>query len=165
MQKYHDEPKQYKGYLKSALMGSVVGRREREFGIRAALGATPATVARLVFRHAGRLALAGVAVGLGVSLAAAQGLADLLYGVDARDPLTFAVVTLALGAAVMTACVAPPGSILSTCSGRSDRAAASGLLPTGSATLSPAADAGRAVRALFTASAPGTAAARYRSRG
>ena len=89
------------------LMGSVVGRREREFGIRAALGATPATVARLVFRHAGRLALAGVAVGLGVSLAAAQGLADLLYGVDARDPLTFAVVTLALGAAVMTACVAP----------------------------------------------------------
>ena len=81
------------------LMGSVVGRREREFGIRAALGATPATVARLVFRHAGRLALAGVAVGLGVSLAAAQGLAGLLYGVDARDPLTFA--------AVMTACVAP----------------------------------------------------------
>ena len=38
MQKYHDEPKQYKGYLKSALVGSVEQSEDGDHGGRPGLG-------------------------------------------------------------------------------------------------------------------------------
>ena len=38
MQKYHDEPKQYKGYLKSALVGSVEQLEDGDHGGRPGLG-------------------------------------------------------------------------------------------------------------------------------
>jgi predicted permease len=59
-----------------------VGRRRREFGIRVAMGATPALLARQVIREALRLALAGVALGCGLALAGQRLLRGLLYGVN-----------------------------------------------------------------------------------
>jgi predicted permease len=59
-----------------------VGRRMREFGIRVAMGATPALLARQVIREALRLALAGVALGCGLALAGQRLLRGLLYGVN-----------------------------------------------------------------------------------
>ena len=89
------------------LMGYMVGRREREIGIRAALGATPASIVRLVLRQAERLAGAGLLVGLVLSAAATGGLAGLLYETEPRDPLTLAGAAVVLGLAAMLAAFGP----------------------------------------------------------
>ena len=89
------------------LMGYVVGRREREIGIRAALGATPASIVRLMLRRAERLTGIGLLLGLGASVVATGGLASLLYETDPRDPLTLAAAAVVLGLAAMLAAFAP----------------------------------------------------------
>jgi predicted permease len=85
-----------------------VGRRLREFGIRVAMGATPALLARQVIGEALRLALAGVALGCGLALAGQRLLRGLLYGVNPWSlwmlAATVAMVTLvALAAAAIPA--------------------------------------------------------------
>ena len=85
----------------------VVGRRERELGIRAALGATPASIVRLVLRQAERLAGTGLLIGLVLSAAATGGLAGLLYETEPRDPLTLAGAAVVLGLAAMFAAFGP----------------------------------------------------------
>jgi predicted permease len=62
-----------------------VGRRMREFGIRVAMGATPALLARQVIREALRLALVGVALGCGLALGGQHLLRGLLYGLNPWD--------------------------------------------------------------------------------
>ena len=89
------------------LMGYVVGRREREIGIRGALGATPASIVRLMLRHAERLTGMGLLLGLAASVVATGGLAGLLYETDPRDPLTLAAAAVVLGLAAMFAAFAP----------------------------------------------------------
>jgi predicted permease len=59
-----------------------VARRMREFGIRVAMGATPALLAGQVIGEALRLALAGVALGCGLALGGQRLLRGLLYGVN-----------------------------------------------------------------------------------
>jgi ABC-type antimicrobial peptide transport system permease subunit len=79
-----------------------VSRRRRELGIRLALGAQTSAVRALVVREGGLLALAGVALGVAGAFAATRALGTLLYGVTARDPLTFAVAAaLLIGTAVL----------------------------------------------------------------
>ena len=89
------------------LMGYVVGRREREIGIRAALGATPASIVRLMLRQAERLTGVGLLLGLALSAAATGGLAGLLYETEPRDPLTLAGAAVVLGLAAMLAAFGP----------------------------------------------------------
>ncbi len=66
-----------------------VAQRTREIGIRMALGARPVEIFRLVVGQGLKLALIGVAAGLGFGLAAARVLSSQLYGVGASDPITF----------------------------------------------------------------------------
>ena len=89
------------------LMAYVVGRRQREIGIRAALGATPASIVRLVLRQAERLAGTGLLIGLVLSAAATGGLASLLFETEPRDPLTLAGAAVVLGLAAMFAALGP----------------------------------------------------------
>jgi predicted permease len=77
-----------------------VGRRMREFGVRVAMGATPALLAGQVIREALRLALAGVALGCGLALGGQHLLRGLLYGVSPWNPWMLA------GAAVLVTLVA-----------------------------------------------------------
>jgi predicted permease len=63
-----------------------VGQRLREFGIRLALGATPATIVRLVLRRQIGVTLAGLGVGLGGAAAIARALESRLVGVDRFEP-------------------------------------------------------------------------------
>jgi putative ABC transport system permease protein len=84
-----------------------VTSRIREFGIRAALGASGADVRSLVIRHAVALALVGVGVGLAGALWATRLLQGLLYGVGRFDSVTFISVAVALTATALVASYLP----------------------------------------------------------
>jgi ABC-type antimicrobial peptide transport system permease subunit len=66
-----------------------VSQRTRELGIRAALGARRSTLLGLVLGHGARLAMAGLALGTLAALALTDFMSALLFGVGARDPITF----------------------------------------------------------------------------
>ena len=77
------------------LMTYSVSLRQREIGIRMAVGADPPTVVRMVLRQGMILAGSGVVIGLALSLAAAKPIAALAQGRGFNLPLV-ALVTLAL---------------------------------------------------------------------
>lgn len=84
-----------------------VSQRTREVGIRMALGARRQDIMRLILGQAMKLALLGVLIGCAASLLLTQWMAGLLYGVSARDPLTFFVVAVTLLAVAVVACCIP----------------------------------------------------------
>ncbi|HKV29315.1 MAG TPA: ABC transporter permease [Candidatus Acidoferrales bacterium] len=84
-----------------------VARRTHEIGIRMALGAQRRDVVRLIVGQGARLALIGVAIGIGVALVLTPLLSSLLYGVSATDPLTFAGVAIVLTIVALAACYIP----------------------------------------------------------
>jgi ABC-type antimicrobial peptide transport system permease subunit len=73
-----------------------VSQRRHELGIRVALGAQAGDIRRMVMGQGARLAIAGVGVGLAGALYLARFMAPLLYGVETRDPATFAIVPVLL---------------------------------------------------------------------
>ena len=85
----------------------LVRLRRREIGIRIALGAEPSDVVRLVTRQSVRWIAIGLALGLVVSVAFAQLLAGLLYGVTPADPLVLGGATVVLGATAYLSCRVP----------------------------------------------------------
>jgi putative ABC transport system permease protein len=84
-----------------------VAQRRREIGIRAALGAHPRDVLRLVFAHALRLTAVGMAIGAAAALVATRFLTSLLFEVRPTDPLTFGGVAGVVMAVVVVACARP----------------------------------------------------------
>ncbi len=87
------------------LLSLVVGERRRELGVRVALGATAGDVVTLVAGGAARLVVAGLGVGLALTLASAPLLRALLFGVGPFDPsaLTGAAAAMAIAAAAAIA--------------------------------------------------------------
>ena len=71
------------------VMAYAVTQRQREIGLRMALGADRGAVLRLVLTEAGSLVVVGVAVGLGLSALASRGLSSLLFGLSPVDPMAF----------------------------------------------------------------------------
>ena len=66
-----------------------VRRRFREIGIRLSLGADPGSVRAMILRERLRLTALGVVAGLAVAAALVRGVESQLYGVTARDPVTW----------------------------------------------------------------------------
>ncbi len=89
------------------LMSYDVGQRTQEIGVRIALGAEPGEVLRFVVSRGMALLTGGVALGLLASLVLSRFLEGLLFGVSARDPLTFAAVVAVLAATAFVACYLP----------------------------------------------------------
>jgi predicted permease len=89
------------------LMSYVVRRRRRELGIRLALGASPASLTRLVVRSGMFFAAIGTAIGLALSVLQSRWLESLLYGVDAIDGLALGLAALAMLAVAAVACWVP----------------------------------------------------------
>ncbi len=90
-----------------------VGQRERELGIRIALGAKRGDVLRLVLAQGGRIAAAGIVIGMAASIELTRLMAKLLYSVSPFDPATFAVAGLGLALIAMLACYIPARRSLS----------------------------------------------------
>jgi ABC-type antimicrobial peptide transport system permease subunit len=80
-----------------------VAQRTRELAIRVALGATAASIVRLISRSGMRLLLAGLGTGTVAALALTRALRSLLFGVKAADPWTYGLVALLLGVVVLVA--------------------------------------------------------------
>ncbi|HEX6053058.1 MAG TPA: ABC transporter permease, partial [Gemmatimonadaceae bacterium] len=89
------------------LLAFTVAQRDREIGVRLALGANPTRVGRMIVSEGIRMALIGVVPGVLMAYGAARAMSALLFGVRPDDPLTIGVATAACFVTVVTACVRP----------------------------------------------------------
>jgi putative ABC transport system permease protein len=78
------------------VLAYAVGQRTREIGIRLALGAKRAEVLRMVISQAGRLAVTGVVIGLGLALLATRALRSQLFEIAPTDAITYVTVAVSL---------------------------------------------------------------------
>jgi putative ABC transport system permease protein len=88
-------------------MAYSVSQRTREIGIRMALGAEPKGVLRMVMSRGLLLAISGIAVGIGIALAAAPLIAPLLYRVRPADPVSIVGASLFLIVVAVLASLIP----------------------------------------------------------
>jgi ABC-type antimicrobial peptide transport system permease subunit len=84
-----------------------VATRTREFGVRAALGASPATIGKMVLAEGVGLAVVGLGAGLAAALGLTRFLRSELYGVAPYDPITFFVSGAVLLGVALVACLIP----------------------------------------------------------
>jgi len=89
------------------LLSHTVAQREREIGIRMALGAGSTQITALVLGQGAALVGAGTLLGISAAAAASRMLTSLLYGVAADDRLTFLMAPLVLVAVALVACWFP----------------------------------------------------------
>jgi putative ABC transport system permease protein len=90
-----------------AVVSYSVAGRMHEMGLRLALGARPVNLVHLVLQEGLRLVLLGMAIGIAAALALTRFLQALLFGVDARDTLTFVLAPALLLLAALVGCLAP----------------------------------------------------------
>jgi len=90
-----------------AVMSFAVAQRTHEIGIRMALGAQKRDVIVIVVKQGLRLVSLGIIIGLLGAFAVTRVLSQILYGVKASDPITYAMVAGLLLATALLACVAP----------------------------------------------------------
>ena len=88
-------------------MSQATAQRRQEFGIRTALGATPAAITRLALGRGVVLTTLGLAIGAVSATAAGRLTAGFLVGVRPGDPVVFAVVGVLLAGTALAACLLP----------------------------------------------------------
>src|SRR5262249_27544140 len=91
-----------------------VQQRNREFGVRIALGATRTDLLNLVIGTAARVVAAGAALGLGLAAALGRSLSTMLFGVHSFDVVTFASAALVLAVTAAAATIMPAWRAAST---------------------------------------------------
>ncbi len=81
--------------------------RQKEVGLRMALGASRGSVLRLIVGEGMALVLVGSAIGLAASLVTGRVLSRMLYGVSGTDPLSIATAAIVLTSVALLACYIP----------------------------------------------------------
>jgi predicted permease len=89
-----------------------VSRQTAEIGVRLALGASHGRVLRFIVVQGMKPVVIGIAVGVAAALLLSRLIANLLFDVTTRDPLTYAVVAALLAATALVACVVPARQVL-----------------------------------------------------
>ncbi|MEO8025178.1 MAG: ABC transporter permease [Bryobacteraceae bacterium] len=89
------------------VLAYAVSQRTREIGVRMALGAHASDVIRMVAASGLKLVLLGLAVGAAAALALSRLMTKILYGVEANDPATYALVAVTLLVVALLACAIP----------------------------------------------------------
>ena len=89
------------------VIAHAVTRRTAEIGVRMALGAQPAVVLRMIVLEAGRMAGAGIAIGLIAAYGVSRYVESQLYGMKAADPAVFAGGAALLAVVAAAAALAP----------------------------------------------------------
>lgn len=89
------------------MMAYRVGQRMHEIGICVALGAQRRDVLRLVMGDGAKMALLGIAIGIGGAILLTRVMAKLLFAVKPTDPATFTVVAILLALVALAACYIP----------------------------------------------------------
>jgi ABC-type antimicrobial peptide transport system permease subunit len=84
-----------------------VSARTTEIGIRMSLGADRSRVEGMILKEGGVLVVMGVALGVGGAFYGARVIQGLLFGVEPRDPVTFAGVAVLMAAIGIVACWIP----------------------------------------------------------
>jgi putative ABC transport system permease protein len=84
-----------------------VRQREREIGIRLALGARPSSMATTVVTQGVRHAIAGIAIGLPAAFLLSRVMSSMVFGVTTHDPLTFTALPILIVAVTTIACYLP----------------------------------------------------------
>ncbi len=87
-----------------AVISYGIQQRNREIGVRLALGATRVTILRMIFKEGLMLVISGIIAGFAIALALAKLIASQMYGVNEHDPFSFAVVALILSFVSLIAC-------------------------------------------------------------
>jgi len=86
-----------------AVIAYGIEQRTREIGVRMALGASRLGILRMIMSEGFRLVATGMVLGFLAAIPLANLLATQLYGVSTRDPLTYAIVLVALSVAALFA--------------------------------------------------------------
>jgi predicted permease len=89
------------------ILSYMVTERQREIGIRMALGAGNGQVVRLVMGQGLGIAVLGIALGVGGAVALSRLVQSLLYGVSPSDPTTYGLVAGVITMVAIAACVVP----------------------------------------------------------
>jgi putative ABC transport system permease protein len=89
------------------VMAYSVTQRTHEIGIRMALGARQSDVLGMVIRQGMKLAVIGLAIGLGGAWLATRAMSSLLFGVSATDSVTFIAISVLLTGVALGACFVP----------------------------------------------------------
>jgi putative ABC transport system permease protein len=89
------------------VMGNNVSQRTNEIGVRMALGAQRAEIMGMILREGARLGVAGLALGVGISLAVTRFIASSLFGVTPTDASTYVAVVVLMLAVGLFACYLP----------------------------------------------------------
>jgi putative ABC transport system permease protein len=84
-----------------------VAQRTHEIGVRMTLGAQRADILRMVLGQGGRIAFAGIVIGMVAAFALTRLMSGLLFSVSAGDPATFAAVAALLVLVAIVACYIP----------------------------------------------------------
>ena len=92
-------------------MSFAVNQRTQEFGVRMALGADTPRILRMVLKQGsvqiGLGLLVGVLLSLGIAILAGSGIQTVLFGVSARDPLTYGAVIALVTVVSLVATLVP----------------------------------------------------------
>ena len=94
------------------VMAHVVASKRREFAVRLALGARPATLVSAVMRQGARWTLSGIVAGTAIALSMAQLLKSFLFDVSTSDTVSIAVAAGTLIAVSLIAAYAPARRVL-----------------------------------------------------